>query len=231
MSEQIKQLYLDGNGARKVAKLTGFTRHYIIKILKELNVYDSNRKFPRTVYLKTNHTCIKCNVNKDISCFRKRIRGDRIKYETVCLICEYLIIKENAKRKAKQKRKDPHFFLKTSISYSIWKALKKNNSSKHTRSLKSLNYTLQELKFHLESLFESWMSWNNYGSYTKSTWDDNNPFTWTWNIDHIIPQSDLPYSSMEDDNFKTCWSLSNLRPYSSKQNLLDGINKIRHNLL
>ena len=49
-----------------------------------------------------------------------------------------------------------------------------------------------------------------------------------WHIDHIIPQSLLPYSSMEDDNFKKCWALSNLRPLSAKQNLLDGANRIRH---
>jgi len=41
-------------------------------------------------------------------------------------------------------------------------------------------------------------------------------------IDHIIPQSMLQYSSMEEDNFKKCWALENLRPYSSKQNNKDG---------
>lgn len=72
------------------------------------------------------------------------------------------------------------------------------------------------------------MSWNNYGAYRRSVWDDNDPSTWTWQIDHIIPQSDLPYQSMEDEKFKICWSLTNLRPYSSKQNLLDGVQRNRH---
>lgn len=27
---------------------------------------------------------------------------------------------------------------------------------------------------------------------------------------------------MEDENFKKCWALSNLRPLSAKQNVLDG---------
>lgn len=27
---------------------------------------------------------------------------------------------------------------------------------------------------------------------------------------------------MEDDNFKRCWALENLRPYSAKQNIIDG---------
>ena len=64
--------------------------------------------------------------------------------------------------------------------------------------------------------------------YDPKTWDDNNFATWTWNIDHIIPHSDLHYSSMEDDNFKKCWALSNLRPINAKQNVLDGVSGIRH---
>jgi hypothetical protein len=66
------------------------------------------------------------------------------------------------------------------------------------------------------------MTWDNQGKYDRKNWDDNAPTTWTWNIDHIIPHSSLPYSSMEDDNFKKCWALNNLRPLSAKQNLIDG---------
>ena len=66
------------------------------------------------------------------------------------------------------------------------------------------------------------MSWKNWAVYNPKTWNNNDSKTWTWNIDHIIPQSDLPYTSMSDVNFNKCWSLSNLRPYSSKQNILDG---------
>jgi len=66
------------------------------------------------------------------------------------------------------------------------------------------------------------MTWKNYGSYCVNLWDDNDCSTWTWNIDHIIPQSKLPYISMDDDNFKICWALENLRPLSAKQNLIDG---------
>jgi 5-methylcytosine-specific restriction endonuclease McrA len=72
------------------------------------------------------------------------------------------------------------------------------------------------------------MNWNNHGKYNAKTWDDNDPSTWTWQVDHIIPRSDLPYTSMEDDNFKKCWSLDNLRPLSAKQNIIEGSQKIRH---
>jgi len=72
------------------------------------------------------------------------------------------------------------------------------------------------------------MTWENHGKYDPKTWDNNNSKTWTWQIDHIVPHSTFKYSSMEDQAFKECWSLDNLRPYSSKQNQLDGVSKIRH---
>ena len=88
---------------------------------------------------------------------------------------------------------------------------------------------MDELKSHLEQQFESWMNWKNYGKYNKNTWNDNDQLTWTWQIDHIIPHSTFNYESMEDEEFKKCWSLDNLRPYSSKQNFLDGVMRVRHN--
>jgi hypothetical protein len=110
----------------------------------------------------------------------------------------------------------------------IRQALKNNNNG--LSFLKFLKYSIQELKEYLELQFESWMTWNNWGIYNPKTWDNNDCSTWTWNIDHIIPQSDLPYSSMQDDNFKKCWELNNLRPLSSKINLIDGASGVRHNI-
>ena len=80
---------------------------------------------------------------------------------------------------------------------------------------------MKELKSHIENQFEPWMTWNNQGLYNLHTWNDNDSATWTWQIDHIIPQSKLPFMSMEDENFKKCWALENLRPLSSKQNLIE----------
>lgn len=118
---------------------------------------------------------------------------------------------------------DPVFKLRILVSSSVLKFIKSNGSSKGGESsIKYLTYTIQELKEHLEKQFEPWMTWNNQGKYDRKIWDDNDSATWTWQIDHIIPQSLLPYTSMEEENFKKCWSLENLRPYSAKQNLIDG---------
>jgi len=72
------------------------------------------------------------------------------------------------------------------------------------------------------------MTWNNQGVYNKNMWNDNDSSTWTWQIDHIIPHFTFKYISIEDENFKKCWALENLRPLSAKQNLLDGVTKLRH---
>jgi len=130
----------------------------------------------------------------------------------------------------KNKRLNNLFFrLRSLLSCQVNKALKKNYATKNNVScLKVFPFTLIELQIHLENQFEPWMSWDNYGKYSAKTWNDNDPTTWKWNIDHIIPQSDLPYMSMEDENFKKCWSLDNLRPLSAKQNFIDGVSRMRH---
>ena len=118
---------------------------------------------------------------------------------------------------------DTNFRLRAVISKAIYNALFLFGGSKSGHSIMEyLSYSIQELKDHLEKLFEPWMTWQNYGNFKLKNWDDNDQMTWMWNIDHIIPQSKLLYTSMEDENFKKCWALSNLRPYSAKQNIIDG---------
>ena len=121
---------------------------------------------------------------------------------------------------------DPVFNVRESVRKIIYQALKKNKNG--VSISKYLNYSIIELKEHLENQFESWMNWNNHGRYDTKTWNDSNQITWTWQIDHIVPQADLIYASMEDDNFKKCWALENLRPFSAKQNIIDGSSGIRH---
>lgn len=118
---------------------------------------------------------------------------------------------------------DAQFRLRINLSQAVNRQLKIFGMSKDGSSiLDYLPYTIEDLKVHLEKQFEPWMTWDNQGKYDLGTWDDNDSTTWVWQVDHIIPQSKLPYISMEDDNFQKCWALSNLRPYSAKQNMKDG---------
>jgi hypothetical protein len=140
------------------------------------------------------------------------------------------IILGNIQREKERSKTDPIFKLRRRLSNSIRNMLKCFKSSKNNESiLKYLEYSIEQLKQHIENQFEPWMNWNNQGMYKRNQWDDEDQTTWVWNIDHIIPHSDLPYDNMEHPNFKKCWSLENLRPLSAKQNILDGVRRIRHN--
>lgn len=112
---------------------------------------------------------------------------------------------------------DPSFKLRKRVSLLVRVALNGNKS--HFSILDFLEYTIDELKIYLESKFEPWMTWDNWGKYDPKTWNDNDPATWKWQIDHIVPRVKLPYTSMKDENFRKCWALSNLRPLSAKTNI------------
>lgn len=123
----------------------------------------------------------------------------------------------------KRRNTDPIYKIRKSVSIAIYSALKIQNSSKQGQSvINYLPYTILELKKHLENQFEPWMNWNNHGMHNSVLYNKKDATTWKWNIDHIIPQSKFPYMSMNDDNFKKCWSLGNLRPLLSKTNLEKG---------
>lgn len=128
----------------------------------------------------------------------------------------------NARVKYIQDRRktDTSFKIRDVVSTSIRQAL---NGLKGGKSIfKYLPYTIEELKNHLEKQFEAWMTWQNWGRHNIDTYNENDPETWVWNIDHIIPQSFLPYTSMEDENFKKCWALDNLRPLEAVTNIKKG---------
>jgi hypothetical protein len=131
---------------------------------------------------------------------------------------EILRVKKNEYLKKRYKN-EPSFRIKVNIYQRISKSFKGGISNMLSNILP---YSMEELKIFLEKQFEPWMNWNNYGKYKAKIWDDNNPTTWTWHIDHIIPHSKLKYQSVNDKNFRDCWALENLRPYPSKRNIKDG---------
>jgi hypothetical protein len=162
---------------------------------------------------------------------RERVRYESNKDEIKKRVMQY---RKNNKKKANdhltnRRLNDPKFKLRHDISVRIRNGLHSLGISKNKKSITtSLPYSISELKIHLEKQFEPWMSWLNHGSYRVELWNDNDQSTWTWQIDHIIPHSTFKYSSMDDEEFKKCWSLDNLRPLSAKQNILDGTSRKRH---
>jgi hypothetical protein len=76
--------------------------------------------------------------------------------------------------------------------------------TKKSKTQEILGCSFEELKQHLESKFESWMSWGNRGLY-----DGNEKIG--WDIDHIIP---LCSATCEND-ILLLNHFSNLQPLCS----------------
>lgn len=75
--------------------------------------------------------------------------------------------------------------LRDTISSSIKNNLKKNNYIKKSKTVDILGCSFQDFKLFLESKFESWMNWDNYGNPKDGIFELNK----TWDIDHIISLS------------------------------------------
>jgi len=107
-----------------------------------------------------------------------------------------------------RKSSDPIYKLIANFRTAIWTNLKENNTEKNGHYFEILGYTLTELKEHLEKQFINGicygMSWENYGE---------------WHVDHIIPISSFNFTSIYDEDFKKCWSLSNLQPLWGPDNI------------
>lgn len=124
---------------------------------------------------------------------------------------------QQKKEYARKRRKDPIFRLDASFSAQLRNALGQNKGGRKWEDL--VGYTLDDLKNHLESLFEPWMNFENHGRYEL-----NGPKK--WNIDHIIPKAWFNYASYDDPEFKECWALSNLQPKEALDNIIKSNNFI-----
>lgn len=195
-------------------KLSSKNKQYYIQnkdyLLSKSSIYYKKNKNSIKIYKKNYYSLNKAKITSIKSNWRKNNK-------------EHILI-YNSKYQKEKALNNIYLKLNKNISRSIRKKIKNLNSSLFS----ILPFTIDELKKHLESKFEPWMNWENWGVYSANNWNDNDSSTWKWQIDHIIPQSKLPYLSTDDLNFKLCWSLSNLRPLSAKINVLDGVFKTRH---
>lgn len=105
---------------------------------------------------------------------------------------------------SERRRNDPARRIRDNASRAVNHALKKQGSTKGGSTFSALPYSPQDLVEHLEKQFDETMTWDNYGSY--------------WDVDHIYPQSLLPYDSLDHPNFQKCWALSNLQPLEKRTN-------------
>ncbi len=116
--------------------------------------------------------------------------------------------RERDRRNKKKKLNDPVFKMAKTIRDSIGRAFKKNKKIKSKNTINILGCSFEDFKLHIESQFEEWMNWDNFGPYLT---DGKR----TWQIDHIIP------ISLADTEEKIILlnHYTNLRPLGSKENL------------
>ena len=199
-------------------KILEYSRTYYRENKEEIAIYNKYYRDTHKEELKIKRKICYQQNKQESSVYNKEYRNKN----------KEKINKKRNENESKKRKFNPVFKIKKIISDAIRKAIKSSGNQKNGSIWNYLGYTIIELKTHLESQFDWWMSWKNHGVYSPKTWDNSNFLTWTWQIDYIIPRSLFKYTSMEDEEFKRCWSLSNLRPLDAKSNNIDGVNKLRH---
>lgn len=115
-------------------------------------------------------------------------------------------LKRSEYRKNK-KSIDPLYKLIDKIRTNISNSIRTKGYTKKSLTYKILGCTYEEFKIYLESKFEPWMNWNNYGLY-------NGNMNFGWDLDHIIPVS----SVIDEDDLLRINHYSNFQPLCSYTN-------------
>lgn len=118
-----------------------------------------------------------------------------------------IVNKNNRIRNKDRRDNDPLFRLVNNIRTSILNSIKSKGYKKSSKTAEILDCSYNEFIIYLESKFESWMTWDNYGKY-------NGEFYYGWDIDHIIPIS----SAKSEDVILKLNHFTNLQPLCSKIN-------------
>ena len=100
---------------------------------------------------------------------------------------------------------DINFRLENLCRSRVYSALKLNHKS--ARTMKLIGCTIDELRRHLESLFEPWMTWENQG---RGGWD----------VDHII--ACFHFNLVDPEQQRACFNWSNLQPMEHIENIKKG---------
>ena len=126
---------------------------------------------------------------------------------------------QNNKEKIKLKTKlslnirlssDPLFRLNHYLRNAIRYSLKKSGFKKLSKTELILGCSFEEFNKYIESKFEPWMTWDNYGNPKDGVLGLNK----TWDIDHVIPTS----SGKTEKELLSLNHYTNLQPLCSYNN-------------
>ena len=108
-----------------------------------------------------------------------------------------------------ERKNNPIFKISANIRSSISTSLRENNYTKKSKTTQILGCSFDEFKTYIESKFQPWMNWDNYGLYNAEP-------NYGWDIDHIIP---LSTAKTEEDVIR-------LNHYTNLQPLCSYINRV-----
>jgi hypothetical protein len=133
-------------------------------------------------YREENKNIIKQNKKE----YREKNKQDIKKYMTKYRKENKNLINLSKKKYHNERIKsDSLYKLSCNIRGLIRSSLKTRNIKKNTKTENILGCSFEDFKKYLESKFESWMTWDNYGNWNGVPNEPNI----AWDIDHIIPNS------------------------------------------
>jgi hypothetical protein len=104
-------------------------------------------------------------------------------------------------------RSTPKGNLSSTMSKRMNESLRKGmKAGRHWETL--VDFTVDQLKAHLEKLFKPGWTWENYGT--------------VWHVDHKTPIAAFNFERPGDIDFRLCWSLKNLQPLEASKNMSKG---------
>lgn len=115
-----------------------------------------------------------------------------------------------AENERKRRTVDLLYKLKKNLRSLIHLGFKNGKFTKSCKTAEILGCNFEELKTHLESKFEPWMNWSNYGNWNGIPTEINT----SWDIDHIIPLS----LAKTEDEMIILNHYTNLQPLCSYTN-------------
>jgi hypothetical protein len=121
------------------------------------------------------------------------------------------ILKSKLNYKKIKRKNDIIFRIKDNLSSLVRQSIKNNGYTKSSKTQDILGCSFEEFKTHIESQWEDWMGWDNYGNPKDGIYELNK----TWDLDHIKP---LVLVKSEKDAIK-------LNHYTNFQPLCSYINR------
>jgi len=135
------------------------------KIVKNTKKYYTNNKEKYKVY------------NKQYRITNKKVLSEKKKkYD-----------KDNSKKineqRLNRRKTDVLFKLTSNYKSMLGNVIKHKGYIKNSKSESILGCTYEEFKLHIESLWQPWMNWDNYGNPKDGIYEMDK----TWDLDHIVP--------------------------------------------